>query len=91
MIMAARSFAHPTIQQLNAEALAGDCDACLQLANRSMSCRDLTEFLNRFVPADETLRCFDCYADAFAKSRMRALLDTLELPAVAKTNVRGIL
>lgn len=87
MVMAARSFAHPTIQQLNAEALAGDEDAALALADKSVKCENVEQFVLRYVPADEMARCFDVYCDAFQKSRARALIDTLELPVVVKTNL----
>jgi hypothetical protein len=80
--------AQMSMMQLNAEARAGDRDACLQLANRATDCDTVEAFLRRFVPSNEWAKCFDVYCDAFERSRSCALLDTLELPVIEKTNVQ---
>lgn len=87
MAVGFRGHSTPTLAQLNTDALAGDEDAALALADKSTTCATLTEFLDRFVPAEDVAEVFDIYADAFAKSRARALIDTLELPKVEKTNL----
>jgi hypothetical protein len=90
----------PTLAELAAEALAGDQDAALRLADLSKDCATAWEFVDLYVPADEagtvletdawerpTLLVFDVFVDAFSKSRARALLDTLELEPVVQSNL----
>jgi hypothetical protein len=77
----------PSLAELNVQALSGDEDAALRLADLSVGCDTLRDFLDRFVPDEDMARVFDVYCDAFQKSRARALLETLELPAVTKSNI----
>jgi hypothetical protein len=80
----------PSLAELNSQALAGDRDACLLLARRSGSCDSFTCFLDRYVPDPEIVAVFDVYADAWMavqREKTRALLDTLELPAVEPGNL----
>lgn len=85
--MAGRFQAPPTpsLAELNSQALAGDRDACVMLAKRSLSCETFSDFLDRFVPDPDVAAVFDTYADAWSRAqqeRVRSLLDTLELPKV---------
>ena len=78
-----------TLPELNAQALTGDADAALRLADLSTMCETAWEFVERYVPQEDAVRVFDTYVDAFVKSRTRALLDTLELPSVGQTNLKA--
>lgn len=77
-----KSPAKPSLQQLNAEALGGDFQACVLLADNSQGLT-FREFVDRYVPEGELnvrlpdrkdgRSCvFDIYYDAFAKSRAKS-------------------
>lgn len=71
-----------SLQQLNAEALAGDIDAAILLADKSPGCLTVGEFVERYVPREEQVMVFNTYCDAFRISRRKASRETVELEAV---------
>lgn len=81
-----KHFKVPSVSSLADQALAGDDDALRMLAEQSKLQR-VSDFLGLYVPAPEIRRVFDRYTDAWDEARARALLDTVELPAVEPSNL----
>lgn len=72
----------PTLIELNAQALAGDADALRLLIGRSPQFKTFRELLEEYVPGAEVARVFDAWCDCWDRVQAKALLDTVELPAV---------